>query len=262
LSKKTEVNSVKNSEQIYQTKLKNVLKEISGLAVTDDGRLFGHNDELGVIYEINPKTGEIIKRFELGTFGITGDFEGLAFANSKFYLTESNGTLYEFSEGSNNSSVKFKTFKTGFSSKFEIEGLCYYPESNVLLFASKDYPGKNYKGFRTVYAFSLESYSLLPEPFLKVEIDKINSELKNKGFFPSGIEYNKFTNTFFIISSKGQKAIVELNTDGELLKVEKLKGKYHKQPEGIAFLHDGTMVIADEGVKGNATLTVYPAPNK
>jgi uncharacterized protein YjiK len=248
---------VQKAEDIYQTKLQNVLREISGLTVTDDGRLFGHNDEVGIIYEIDYRTGSVIKRFQLGTFGIEGDFEGLAFANDKFYLTESDGTLYEFSEGANNSSVNFKTTKTGFSSKFEIEGLCYYPKENWLLFACKEYPGKKYDGFRTVYAYSLRGYTLLPKPFLLIDTDKIKKELGDKDFYPSGIEYNKNTNTFYIISSKAQKAIAEMSTDGELLKVEKLKNKYHKQPEGITFLSNGTMIISDEGVKGTATLTIY-----
>ena len=58
------------SDKIIQVKLSNQLKEISGLASSNDGRIFGHDDEEGVIHQIDPSNGEIVKRFQLGDFGI------------------------------------------------------------------------------------------------------------------------------------------------------------------------------------------------
>ena len=251
--------NIKNSESIVQFNLSDQLKEISGLACSDDGRVFCHNDEEGVIFEINPATGEIIKRFQLGAIGIEADFEGLAIVNSTFYLVDSRGTLYKFSEGSDRTTVKVESQKVGFSSKFEIEGLCYNPEINSLLFASKEYPGKNYKGYRTVFAYSLDEQTLSPEPIIKIDLNKIKDELGKNDFYPSGIEYNKLTNSYFIIGSKSQQAIAEYSSVGELKKVQKLKKKYHRQPEGITFLPDGRMIISDEGGSSKATITIYPA---
>jgi uncharacterized protein YjiK len=99
---------------------------------------------------------------------------------------------------------------------------------------------------------------LLKEPIIKIKLKTIKEELGKDDFFPSGIEYNKFTNTYFVIGSKGQQVIAEFSSEGDLIVVKGLKKKYHKQPEGITFLPDGKMIISDEGGKGSATLTIYP----
>src|SRR3989339_1349038 len=80
-------------------KLTGKLSEISGLAITPDGKVFGHNDEKGIVYQINYKTGEIIKEFYLTRWFPERDFEGIAYANKKFYMITSDGVLYEFPEG-------------------------------------------------------------------------------------------------------------------------------------------------------------------
>src|SRR5688572_27149731 len=43
------------------------LHEISGLATSADGRVFAHDDEHAVIYQIDPKQGRIMKWFSLGS---------------------------------------------------------------------------------------------------------------------------------------------------------------------------------------------------
>src|SRR5262245_54963359 len=58
-----------------QIQLPQRLREISGLAVTPDGRLFAHGDERAALYEIDPERGRILKSFSLN---VRGDFEGLA----------------------------------------------------------------------------------------------------------------------------------------------------------------------------------------
>lgn len=41
------------------------LREISGLAVTSGGRLFAHGDEEGRLFEVAPRTGNVLKSFAL-----------------------------------------------------------------------------------------------------------------------------------------------------------------------------------------------------
>ncbi|NTW64654.1 MAG: hypothetical protein HGA46_11425, partial [Chlorobiaceae bacterium] len=41
------------------------LREISGLALSGEGKLFTHNDEKGVVYQLDLMTGRIIKKFYL-----------------------------------------------------------------------------------------------------------------------------------------------------------------------------------------------------
>jgi hypothetical protein len=46
-------------------KLPSVLSEVSGLATTPDGRLFAHDDERAIVYQVDPENGEVIKAFSV-----------------------------------------------------------------------------------------------------------------------------------------------------------------------------------------------------
>ncbi|MBC7788949.1 MAG: hypothetical protein H7Z74_03295, partial [Anaerolineae bacterium] len=83
------------------------LAEISGLAISQDGRMFAHDDERAVIFELNA-SGEIVKSFELGDRTVRGDFEGLAMAGGRFYMITSDGIIYEADEGDNGERVAFE----------------------------------------------------------------------------------------------------------------------------------------------------------
>lgn len=65
------------------------LKEISGMTMTPDGRLYAEQDESGIIYQVDPGNGEIVKKFYLGKPPVKKDFEDIAYANDKFYLLHS-----------------------------------------------------------------------------------------------------------------------------------------------------------------------------
>jgi uncharacterized protein YjiK len=248
------------------------LKELSGLAMSPDGRLFGHDDEKSVVYQINAKNGEIIKKFTLGEKAIKRDFEGIAIANEMFYLVTSSGEIYEFKEGDDKSNISFDIYKTKLSSKNDVEGLCYDPATNSLLLACKGHPGKNYKGSRAVYSFSLSDKKLKKKPRFLISIEEVNkfseSDFSQKlgdfflltedSFAPSGIEKHPDTNSFLVLSFHGRK-IVELSEKGDIIGVIMLDKKHHNQPEGITFTKDFSLVIGDEGGSGKAKITTYPA---
>ncbi|HWA62901.1 MAG TPA: hypothetical protein VG939_16085, partial [Caulobacteraceae bacterium] len=126
------------AEPEAQWRLPKRLREISGLAATPDGRVMGHDDEAGVIYEIDVATGETVKRFCLGQPPIKGDFEGLAIAASgEFYLTTSGGRVHRFREGEAGAVVPFETFETGLRRTGEIEGLAWCDGEDALILACK-----------------------------------------------------------------------------------------------------------------------------
>jgi uncharacterized protein YjiK len=265
-------NYFNNSTNPTSIKLSKKLNEISGLACTPDGRLFAHSDEAAILYEINQTSGEISKTFSVGKKTVKEDFEGLAIVNNFFYLVSSNGTIYEFSEGKNEKDVKYIKYKTKLSSRYDVEGLCYDPQTNALLLACKGYPGKNYKNNRAIYSFSLTTKELDKEPRFLLPIKKIIKEDKydfirklgeffflptENTFAPSGINKHPSTGTFFIIAARGN-AIIEISDLGEILGKALLKKEFHNQPEGITFLPDQSLIIADEGGSKRATLTKYP----
>ena len=243
--------------EIKSVSLSKKLNEISGLASTNDGRIFCHTDEEGTVFQIDPSSGEIIKTFSLGQKKVREDFEGIAISKNFFYLVSSGGDIYRFNEGKNEEKVNYKIYKTPLGSIFDVEGLCYDRETNSLLLACKEFAGKDLKDKRAVYSFSLNKMKLNEKPRFLLSIKKIEEAIDKNVFSPSGIERHPKTGTFFLITGKG-KAIVEISKDGRVLAEENLKDEIHKQPEGVTFLPDLTMLISDEAAGGKATLTKYP----
>jgi len=233
------------------------LVEVSGITFTDDNRMFAHGDEDGDIYEINPAGGNIIKKFHLGSLlVIKGDFEDITYVNGKFYLVESNGKLYEFSEGSNGEFVKYKTYKTFLTGKNDVEGLCYDNESNSLLLACKESGGKEYGKDKTVYSFSLDNLELDEVPRFIISAKDIENNSVEGKFNPSGIAKNPLSGTFYIIAARGN-TLLEVSKSGEILDQADLPEKIHVQAEGIAFKNDGTLYISNEGRDKQAYIVVY-----
>ncbi len=232
------------------------LSEISGLAMTDDGRLFAHGDERGVVYQLDYTTGRIIKQFFLGRWGVRADFEGIAVKGKVFYLVESNGTVYEFPEGNNNDRVSFRTYRTFLTSKNDVEGLCYDPATDALLLLCKADPGKGYHKHKSVYEFSLKTRTLSSRPRFLIPLKDVTRSSDGHRFNPSGIERHPQSGTFFVVAAQGH-SIVELAADGTVLAQQRINKKIDPHPEGIAFIPDGSLLLCNDGQGGSGSLSVY-----
>jgi uncharacterized protein YjiK len=231
------------------------LREVSGFATTADGRLFAHADERGVIVEIDPTSGARVKRFSLGDPAIRGDFEGLAIAGDTFHLIASTGEIYSFPEGADDEVVAFETSSTGLAG-YDIEGLCYEPARNALLIACKEMPDDRYAGRRAVLEWSLDRRALEAAPRFLIAEAELVGFAGTSSFGPSGIERHPTTGAFLAIASRGS-AIVELSADGRLLGLRELPQSIHPQPEAIAIMPDGTLILGNEG-ESRGTLVRYP----
>lgn len=245
------------SENPKLLKLSSQLTEISGITFTTDNRLFGHGDEYADIFEIDPESGSIIKKFSLGDMLVVkGDFEDIAFADGMFYLLESKGKLYRFSEGKDGGFVTYKTFSTELSAKDDVEGLCFDSSTNSLLFACKETPSSEYGRDKVVYSFSLESKSFSSKPRFVIPFNVIRNTGAEGKFNPSGISKNPLTGTFYIIAARGNR-IIEVSAEGDILGQAELPASVHRQPEGIAFKTDGTLYISNEGKGKTAVIALY-----
>lgn len=245
-----------NDKKVHRITLNNELKEISGLAIDDEGNLFCHNDEKAILYQVDLSNGNILKKFKLGILTINRDFEDIAIVGNTFYLVTSSGNLYSFKEGKKNASVKYKVLSTGLTKRNNVEGLCYDPETNCLLLACKGYAGKGYKKYKAVYAYSLSKNKLLIKPRFLIPSDEIEKFSKENKFEPSGIARHPETGHFFIIAAGGN-LITEISRTGQILKMRHLKEKRHQQPEGIEFKSTKELLISDEGQSGKAKITLY-----
>lgn len=237
--------------------LSSQLAEVSGITFTPDNRLFAHGDEYAEIFELDPATGSIIKKFSVGSlFAVKGDFEDIAYVVDKFFLLESNGKLYEFNEGKNGEFVTYKTYKTFLTSKYDVEGLCYDNETNSLLLACKESGSKELGKDKAVYSFSLDNLELEEIPRFIIPFKDIKNNTSEGKFNPSGIARNPQSGTFYIIAARGN-TIVELSKSGELLDQADLPQKIHIQAEGIAFKNDATLFISNESAGKTPVIYMY-----
>jgi uncharacterized protein YjiK len=238
-------------------KLPKALKEVSGLALTENGRLLCHNDEAGIVFEVNYQTGEIIKSFYLGRLLVREDFEGIAARKDTVFLVNSDGVIYRFREARNGQHVDYQRLATSLSVANDVEGLTYDPDTESLLLACKTDPGPGLGKTKAVYAFSLKTRKLESQPRFLLSLKDILKQTERQEFNPSSIERHPLTGHFFILAYNGF-AIVEIDRDGRLLAVSKLPKSVHNQPEGLAIANDGTLIISNEGQNKAGTLVIYP----
>lgn len=225
------------------------LTEISGLAVAPDGRVFTHDDESGIVYEIDPTGGRIVKAFALGDTTAKGDFEGIAVANGKIYLTTSDGVIYEAPEGDNGARVLYNTYETGIGRHCEVEGLAYDAAAGDLLIPCKTIRDYAFEDDFVLYRWSLASREAPKTPALVVPLDTLFADKGgSKSFRPSGIEIVPDTGNYLIVASLNH-LIVEMTPAGTLISEVELDHGDHPQAEGITILPGPVLLISDEGRK-------------
>jgi hypothetical protein len=235
------------------------LREISGLAVTGDGRLFGHDDETAVLRQIDPATGRVVKSFGFGKRPERGDYEGLAIAGKRFFLTTSDGLVLEGAEGEDGAAVPYRKIETGFGESCEIEGLAYDPRGETLVFACKAPRDEDDRSFVTLLRFSLAAGAPLRP--IRIAQRAITRGSSRRRVHPSGLERDPASGHYVFVASK-EGALVEVTPEGEVVAVKWLDPALHPQAEGIAFLSDGTLAISDEGGRGAGMLTFYAPVSK
>lgn len=265
------------SNPVKTSVLSRDLIEISALSFdVEDKILYAVNDERGVLFSLNPDSGEIIEKMK---FGKKGDYEGVEIGSSGvIYAIKSNGNIVTI-EKSNGASNKIKT---ALRVSNDVEGLGYNPNTNTLLLACKGSPNlsklaSKTKSSKSVFGWSITTQSLIEEPILTITDENLISHFLDqeksisksakkklrrriKNFSPSGIAYNKDENLYFIISSVG-KTLITINDSSEIQHIEFLDDTYFAQPEGICFGEDNALYISNEGRGLVAKLMKFEALN-
>lgn len=221
------------------------LREVSALTVLANGNLATVQDEAGILYELDPRTGAVVGEQE---FKRRGDFEGLERVGDDVWALASDGDLYRIRQ--QGTAVDAEHFDTALASRNDTEGLAYDAANDRLLIACKENPGKGLGDVRAVYAFSLRTLTLSPAPVFTLDRRLVDGQ---QPFKPSALAIRPATGEVYVLSSV-RKAIAVLSPAGVLETVVELPEALFAQPEGMAFAPDGTLFISNEGPHGPATL--------
>jgi hypothetical protein len=282
-----------------QLQLSAELREISGIAFDARGRLFAHGDENGTIWQLDPSKGTVLKSFALaaptataatdgaaakgdggkkhhkkgGKDGGEGgkkaaeaaadgtvhaDFEDIQVVGDRIYLIASTGQLYETREGADGERVPFTLIDTGLGAKCEIEGMSYDEASRALLLLCKHASVAEWRDKVVVVGFSLARRQLEAKPRLVVDYADLARVTGAKAFHGSALVRAPRTGTFVMIAGP-QETYAEVSSTGRVLGGGRLDRRYHRQPEGLAFAPDGSLLMSDEAAGKTATLSVYTA---
>ena len=242
------------AEPERQWRLPRQLAEISGLAASADGRVFAHDDETAVIYEIDVQSGRLVSNFALGDPIETGDFEGLAIApDGVFYMITSRGRLYRFVEGGDGEQVEFERIDTGMRAVCEVEGLAYFAPDESLIIACKRMHDSAMRDRIWLYAWRPGAASA--EPWLSLSGTELAARAGVRRFRPSGVEVDAQGGHILLLSAI-DGALAVLTPQGEIAAVRAL-GRAHRQAEGVTVAADGALIISDEAAGGQALLSRY-----
>lgn len=245
------------ADSMDQWRLPDRLNEISGLALTPDGRLLAVDDEVAIIYELDYDEGRIVKAFALGKPVVRGDFEGIAVVDDLVYLTTSAGRVYFAMEGADGQRVSFDNYDTEIGQDCEIEGLTQSSDNTRLYFLCKNVRKKSAIKGLMLFAWDVERRELIADESVVLPVQQILKQLRIDRLNPTGITIERQSGNRIIVASR-QRALIELTEDGELVSARNmpLSGR-HRQAEGIELTSDGRLLIADEGGTHKARLAVY-----
>jgi len=249
------------------------LNEISGLALTADGRLLTHGDQRGQVIEIDYRRGVVVKQFSLGKPIVHDDFEAITVVGDTVILLASTGKLYMLQEGANDTRVEYTIHDTGLGRECEFEGLAFDPARRALLLACKVARAKSLKDDLVIVRWNLGSGERSQVSKVTVPLTQVIGSNGWGGFHPSDITINPFNGNYVIIAGR-EKALVEITPAGKVVLARLIPGE-HAQPEGVVITPDSFLIVSDEwappstkkkgggstgGNMGSAAITLYRWP--
>jgi uncharacterized protein YjiK len=235
------------------------LAEVSGLALTSDGRLLAHDDEKGIISELDYRSGRIVKSFQVGTKLLHGDFEGIATVSRRIFLATSAGRLYEMAEGREGEKVPYRLHDTNLGRHCEVEGLAHDAANRVLLLACKTIDGKADRHELVIYRWPLPDGNSGRMTTIRVDREEIERVAGLKDFHASSIDVDPKSGNYVMVAGP-EIAWLEITPAGAVVRGGHLPEGLHQQPEGVALTEDGTIIVSDEGRRQPATITLYAYP--
>ena len=257
------------------------LLEVSALAALDDTRAACLQDEKGRLYEVDLGTGEL-----LGTraFGPDGDYEGLARTDAHWFALRSDGVLLRFPREPS-LLARTEALALGLAEK-DCEALALDRCGTRLLVAPKARPegGKEERDLRRVYAWDVARSALEPEPAFTLSVARLLEQAVARGLAtpkkkakggrkqatgaeaPAEVPHLQLAISELAVHPQGgelwilssaDKALLVVDRKGDLVHLQLFDPALLPQPEALAFLPCGDLVVASEGRDGPAVMVRY-----
>jgi uncharacterized protein YjiK len=226
------------------------LAEISGLSPAGGSSVFAQNDEQAKIFEVDIRSGKVLRAVSLGRPPVVGDFEAITVAGADAALITSRGVLLTAKLRQGARTLSFRTADTALGDGCEIEGLAHADADGGYFIACK------HAGRRLlIYRWSAHSGAEKA-----VDMSLRDAVPNPKAFRVTDLVHDPRSGTLLVLDSAAG-AILEVSLKGKPVGYWRLGG-VHPQAEGLALLGDGRLVVADEGRIGDgkltpAALTVY-----
>ncbi len=230
------------------------LREISGLAPAGSHSVFAHNDEFAIIHEIDIDTGAIIRSFAFGQPTVNGDFEGIARVGDEIWLVTGDGRLLEGKIRKHAKRTRFNMYDTGVGKYCETEGLAPAPGPDSFFILCKKLLNDDANDLR-IYQWSLADRFSDPKLVVNAPLASLAPAAVAAEFHPADLSRIASSGNFWILDAAGN--LLEITAAGKLARYISLDRSLHPQSEGLAFLPDGQIAIADEGKKREAVLSIY-----
>ncbi|MFL5505606.1 MAG: protein kinase domain-containing protein [Gemmatimonadales bacterium] len=228
------------------------LNEASGVAVLPDGRVLVHGDEMAVAYLVDLASGRAERFLEAHGPARAGDYEDVAVVGQRLFMVASDGTLLEWNLARPADAPR--THPSTLGRRCDVESLAYVPPREAMLMICKRLDMAGAEGSVLGSWWSLKDAR--PDSGTSFRIDAKALADGQRQFSPSGAAWDPRSGHLVLVAGPDHR-VAEVDVDGRVVAVGDLDAARHPQAEGIAFTPDGRLVIADEGRRSGARITVY-----
>lgn len=238
-----------NPTQTFE--MPDILKEISGIAIKEQGLVYCIQDEIGTIflYNLNKELIETMYRFS-----DIGDFEDIAYYNGNAYVLRSDGALFslKLADYPKNINMQYIPIQT-----LNLEGITYDTKSESLIVACHESNITDSLNKRNIYRLSLKKQPENPIQILSVSVDKVNNYFKQYysdikvstvNFSPSAIALHPITGDYYILSATDRMLMI-YDSKKSFKSIYALPSNVFYKPEGMGFYPNGDILISNEGTK-------------
>ncbi len=229
------------------------LDEISGLSYyTKDKSVFAISDEKEFLFKITAYPSLQIKTWK---FSGIADFEDIVLLDSTFYILQSNGNMHivNFASGT----VSTREIKFLFTGKMEFEAMFYDSTAGKLLIVCKDCEDDKKKQM-SMYSFDPQQ-NAFTDSVTSLDVSPLFKKKKEKSFHfkASAAAVHPLTGELYVISAINSLLII-FDKNRLIKSFHTLNTGNFKQPEGMTFTENGTMIISNESAQaGVANLLLF-----